>query len=183
MIRAKAVAKTVAPAEAMAAKARFRVAEPIRAAAALGVPALVRCATEPIRVAAEIRGVVRRADVTEADRTVVVNHHVTEADRIGAAIRCATGDLLRGSHHGSARNVANQQNHEPNPVMDCCVRFPASCESVAEFARPFGIRFRAAVGRNELSDHPEHASEERNSCRRFALEQFDPVKRRPDFRG
>lgn len=183
MIRAKAVAKTVAPAEAMAAKARFRVAEPIRAAAALGVPALVRCATEPIRVAAEIRGVVRPADVTEADRTFVATHHVTEADRTGAEIRCATGDLLRGSRHGSARNVANQQSPVPNHVMDCCVRFPANCESAVEFARPFGIRFHAVDDQGERFAHPEHASEERNSCRRFASEQFDPVKRRPDFRG
>lgn len=182
MIRAKAVAKTVAPAEAMAAKARFRVAEPIRAAAALGVPALVRCATEPIRVAAEIRGV-QPADVTAADRTVAAIHCAKEADRIGAEIRCATGDLLRGSHHGSARNVANQQSPVPNHEMDCCVRFPASCESAAEFARPFGIRFHAVDDQGERFARPERESKARSSCRRFASEQFDPVKRRPDFRG
>ena len=182
MIRAKAVAKTVAPAEAMAAKARFRVAEPIRAAAALGVPALVRCATEPIRVAAEIRGV-QPADVTAADRTVAAIHCAKEADRIGAEIRCATGDLLRGSHHGSARNVANQQSPVPNHEMDCCVRFPASCESAAEFARPCGIRFHAVDDQGERFARPERESKARSSCRRFASEQFDPAKQHPESRG
>ena len=176
----KAAAKTVAPAEAMAAKARFRVAEPIRAEAAAMV---FRYATEPIHAAAEIRGVVRPADVKAADRTFVANHRAMVADRIGAEIRCATGDLLRGSRRGSARNVANQQSPVPNHEMDCCVRFPASCESAAEFARPCGIRFHAVDDQGERFARPERESKARSSCRRFASEQFDPAKQHPESRG
>lgn len=156
-------AKTVAPAEAMAAKARFRVAEPIRVAAAAKV---VRCATEPTRVAA---AVIRGALTAGA----------TAEDRTGEAIRCAMGDPLPGSSRGLALNAANPWNR----AKAHCARFRAGCASAPESARRFDIRFRAADGRGEQSARPERESAARSLCRRFASEQFDPVKPRPGFHG
>lgn len=168
MIRAMAAAKMAVPADAK---------EPIRAAEEPGVPALVRCETEPIRAAAVIRGV--QLDVTAADRTCVAIHRVMAAGHTFAAIPCAKGDPLLGLLPGLGQNAACQRNH----ATAHCVRFPASCAMEPEFVRPCDIRFRVADDPGELSAHPECALAAQSSFRRFVLERHDPAKQRPDCRG
>lgn len=182
-IRAKAEAMRVVPADAM---------EPIRAAVALGVPGharvRVRCAMEPIRVAAaEIRGV-RPADATVADRTGEAIHRVTAADRTGAAIPCVKGDLRRDSHRGLALNADCQRN----PLTERFARFQANCATEPEFVRRFDIRFRVAVGQGEPLGHPECASAAHYSFRRSASGHFglhdpgdqrDLAQQHPDYPG
>lgn len=110
----------------MAALAHVRFwTEPIPAVEALGVPALVRCETGPIRVAEKIHAV--RPGVTAADRTVAAIHCAKEADRTDAEIHCAMDDQCHDWNHGLVLNAANHPNRVTNRVMDCCVRFQASC--------------------------------------------------------
>lgn len=160
-IHAKAAVMTVFPAGAT---------EPIRAAVALGVQAHVRCAKEPIRAmaAAKIHGV--RPDAMAADHSCAAFQCVMAADRTDVEFPSAKDD----PHHCSAMNAA----YSPNPLKECCVRFPASCATEPGFVRRFGIRFRAAVGRDEQSAHPECASAAWRSFRRFASACCDPAKRR-----
>lgn len=171
-IRAKAAAKKAVPAEAMAAKAHFHAAE------ALGVPVSARFWTEPIHAEAAIRGV-RPADAMAADRTVAATHCATVGARTVEAIRCAMGDLLRGSRHDLARSVTNHSNR----AKAHCVRCPADCASEPESVRRFDIRFRAACGQGERSARPEHESAAQSSSRRFASVQFCQAQPRPDSRG
>lgn len=128
-IHAKAAAKMVAPPDVRCET------EPIRVAEALIVLALVRCETERIHAAAMILfvppGAMAAGHTDEAIHRVMVEDHTDEA------ILCAMGDPLPGSRPGLVLNATNQRSH----VMARCVRFRASFESEAEYARQFDIRF------------------------------------------
>ena len=166
MIHATAAAKMV-----VLARVRFWM-EPIRAMAA--VTKAVRCVTEPILAKAVVmKGV--QPDATAADHSGVAFHCAMAADRNCAAIRYALDDPLPGSHHDWASNAVYQRNR----VTECCVHFPANCESGQECGQQSCIRFHAAGGRDERSAHPESGLAKLNYCRRCEPERFDLATQSP----
>jgi hypothetical protein len=128
-----------APARVPLVRAVLHVAEPIRAlaedrsGAALHSAMAIRVWKEPIRALAGDHN-----DAALPCESAVHN---------GLAIRCASGDL----HRGSASNVAIRLHH----VTGCCVRCPASCVSEQECVRRFDTPWwNAPVCRDARCNHP-----------------------------